>query len=110
METLIYKRTHNGDPDPASGVFGCNHWMGQVLGYLYDAVIGIGGISAWPRREGIAGRLTGISIGPHKSGGLKNPQVRLITFGTMDPLKSLFGRLRRAVFALLSAKGALDHE
>jgi hypothetical protein len=85
METLIYKRTHNGDPDPASGVFGCNHWMGQVRGYLYDAVIGIGGISAWPQREGIAGRLTWISIGPHKSGGLKNPQVTFDHFRHYGP-------------------------
>jgi hypothetical protein len=80
MRTLIYKRTHSGDPEPASGVFGSSEGrgcMGQVRGYQFDAVIGIGGISSWPQREGIAGRLTWVGIGPHKSG---DPAYPLVTF------------------------------
>lgn len=44
MRTLIYKRTHSGDPDSESGVFGNHDCMGSVKGWQYDAVIGIGGI------------------------------------------------------------------
>ena len=42
MRVLVYKRTHEGDPD-ASGLFGCNDCMGKVRGRKYDAVIGVGG-------------------------------------------------------------------
>ena len=66
MRTLIYKRTHSGDPDPQSGVFGNNDCMGTVKGWRYDAVIGIGGIGPEPLRKGIAGKLTWVGIGPHK--------------------------------------------
>jgi len=66
MRTLIYKRTHSGDPDPSSGVFGNNDCMGSVKGWQYDAVIGIGGIGPEPRRKGIGGKLTWVGIGPHK--------------------------------------------
>ena len=44
MRTLVYKRTHSGDPDPASGVFGNNNCTRSVRGWNFDAVIGIG---AW---------------------------------------------------------------
>ena len=30
MRTLIYKRTHSGDPDPTSGRFGVRDCMGKV--------------------------------------------------------------------------------
>jgi hypothetical protein len=66
MRTLIYKRTHSGDPDPKRGVFGNNDCMGSVKGWRYDAVIGIGGIGPEPKRERIAGKLTWVGIGPHK--------------------------------------------
>jgi hypothetical protein len=39
MRTLIYKRTHSGDPDPKAGVFGCNNCMNTVRGWGFDAVI-----------------------------------------------------------------------
>jgi hypothetical protein len=55
MRTLIYKRTHTGDPDPESGVFGNRDCMGTVRGRRFDAVIGIGGIGSMPKRQGIAG-------------------------------------------------------
>lgn len=68
MRTLVYKRTHNGDPDE-QGCFGINGCMGTVRSWPFDAVIGIGGIGDEPRREGIAGKLTWIGIGPHKTEG-----------------------------------------
>jgi hypothetical protein len=52
MRTLIYKRTHTGDPDPETGVFGNNDCMGEVRCWDFDAVIGIGGIGEEPRRYG----------------------------------------------------------
>ncbi len=68
MRTLVYKRTHDGDPDE-QGCFGINGCMGRVRGRSYDAVIGVGGIGAEPQREGIAAKLTWVGIGPHKTEG-----------------------------------------
>jgi hypothetical protein len=67
MRTLIYKRTHSGDPDPKTGEFGCNDCMGSVRGWEFDAVIGIGGIGSEPKRHGIACKLTWIGIGKHET-------------------------------------------
>jgi len=64
MRTLIYKRTHSGDPDPKIGVFGNHDCMGGVRAWPFDAVIGVGGVGEEPRGLGIAGRLTWIGIGP----------------------------------------------
>ena len=75
MRTLIYKRTHSGDPDPASGVFGNANCMRSVRAWPFDAVIGIGGIGPEPTRKGIAGKLTWIGIGPHKTGDPRRPHV-----------------------------------
>jgi hypothetical protein len=77
MRTLIYKRTHTGDPHPRLGVFGNKHCMGQVRGWAFDAVIGVGGIGAYAQAEGIAGLLTWVGIGAHKTGDLRRP---LVTF------------------------------
>jgi len=68
MRTLIYKRTHSGDPDPKTGVFGNNDCMGRNRGWDFGAVIGIGGMGPEPERKGIAGKLTWIGIGSHKIG------------------------------------------
>jgi hypothetical protein len=62
MRTLIYRRTHSGDPDPGTGVFGNHNCMKSVRGHCFSAVIGIGGIAKEPRRRGIAGKLTWIGI------------------------------------------------
>lgn len=81
MRTLIYKRTHSGDPDPERGVFGNNDCMGTVKGWQYDAVIGIGGIGPEPTRNGIAGKLTWVGIGPHKVfNNPNNPGSPRVTF------------------------------
>lgn len=69
--TLIYKRTHNGDPDSKTGVFGNKDCMGRVRGWLFDAVIGVGGTGYEPQHNGIAEKLTWIGIGPRKFGGTK---------------------------------------
>ncbi len=65
MRTLVYKRTHNGDPDCRTGIFGNHDCMGKVRGWEYDAVIGVGGIGPQARDEDIAGKLTWVGIGPH---------------------------------------------
>lgn len=65
VRTLVYKRTHKGDPDK-SGCFGIQDCMGQVRGYAFDAVIGIGGKSRWPRRQGIAEKINWIGLGARK--------------------------------------------
>jgi hypothetical protein len=75
MRTLIYKRTHIGDPDPETGEFGCHDCMGSVRGLEYDAVIGIGGIGPEATRHRIAGKLTWVGLGPHKCGDPKRPRV-----------------------------------
>jgi hypothetical protein len=68
MRILIYKRTHSGDPDPKTGVFGNHDCMGTVRGWPFDAVIGIGGVGREPQRYRIAGKLTWIGIGPQAIG------------------------------------------
>ena len=77
---MIYKRTHSGDPDPSSGVFGNNDCMGSVRGWQYDAVIGIGGIGPEPRRKGIGGKLTWVGIGPHRVDNLSKPRNPKVSF------------------------------
>jgi hypothetical protein len=64
MRTLIYKRTHSGDPDPKTGVFGNHDCVGEVREWPFDAVIGIGGIGQEPQDHRIAGKLTWIGVGP----------------------------------------------
>lgn len=65
MPTLIYKRTHSGDPDPCTGTFGNHDCMGGVRGWPFDAVIGVGGMGAEPVRWNIAGRITWVGLGVH---------------------------------------------
>ena len=90
MATLVYKMTHKGDPDSELGFWGVEDCMGQVRGYGFDAVIGIGGMTAEPvspgtlrmrrfyvasgfRRRGIARRLAQRLLARPETGG------RLIT-------------------------------
>lgn len=65
MRTLIYKRTHPGDPD-AGGLFGIHDCMGPVRKWPFDAVIGVGGIGAEPKRHGLDRKVNWIGIGPRK--------------------------------------------
>lgn len=68
MRTLIYKRTHSGDPNPETGIFGNKECMKSVRGWPFDAVIGVGGIGREPQQKGIARKLTWVGIGPQKDG------------------------------------------
>ena len=77
MRTLIYKRTHSGDPDPKTGVFGNNNCMKTVRGWGFDAVIGIGGTGRKPVCESIAGKLTWIGIGKHEA--ISDPRRSFVT-------------------------------
>lgn len=73
--TLIYKRTHRGDPDK-SGVFGVHDCMGQVRGWSFDAVIGIGGESPRADHKDIAHKINWIGMDPKKTKtGKRGPHV-----------------------------------
>lgn len=61
---LVYKRTHNGDPNE-DGVFGCNDCMRTVRDRDFDAVIGIGGITA--EKYKINGKINWIGINPKET-------------------------------------------
>jgi len=78
MRTLIYKRTHKGDPDK-QGRFGVNDCMGRVRSRDFEAVIGIGGIGSEAKAAGIDGRLNWIGIGPQKEHRFKM-RAPLVTF------------------------------
>ena len=93
MRTLVYKRTHTGDPD-SGGRFGIHGCMGRVRAWDYDAVIGVGGLGPEPTSHGIDGRVTWIGIGPRKATG-KDPRGPLVTFDH---------------FVLYDAHGPLLHE
>src|SRR5258708_8428758 len=93
MRTLIYKRTHNGDPD-AAGRFGIHDCMGQVRSWDFEAVIGVGGKGAEPRSHGLAGKVNWIGIGPHKGAWKKRGPIvtfdHFLYFGSAGP--SFFDR------------------
>jgi len=72
MNTLIYKRTHTGDPDN-KGIFGCDDCMGRVRRWAFNAVIGVGGKRPRPGSEGIALKVTWIGINPRET---ENPAPR----------------------------------
>jgi hypothetical protein len=74
MRTLIYKRTHPGDPD-RQGRFGIEDCMGQVRTWRFDAVIGVGGIGSEPRSHGLDGKVNWIGIGPHRVGTARRGPV-----------------------------------
>lgn len=87
MRTLVYKRTHNGDPDE-DGCFGIHDCMKTVRARSYEAVIGVGGVGAEPRSEGIAEKITWVGIGPRKTGRPDRPLVtfeRYLFFGPEGP-------------------------
>ncbi len=76
MATLVYKMTHSGDPDSDLGCWGVSDCMGQVRGYDFDAVIGIGGLSWWTDQTSRAGELIWIGLEPQPIlGGKRGPQL-----------------------------------
>lgn len=64
--TLVYKRTHMGDPD-SSGGFGINDCMKSVRQFEFENVIGLGGAGDEPRSDGIDRRINWIGLGAHKN-------------------------------------------
>jgi hypothetical protein len=78
LNTLVYKRTHKGDPCEC-GIFGIDDCMGQVRNWTFDAVIGVGGKSPWSRDAGIARKVNWIGICPSKSEA-PSPRESLVTF------------------------------
>lgn len=89
MRVLVYKRTHNGDPD-ANGCFGASDCMGTVRNREYDAVIGVGGIGSEAQSHGIDGEVNWIGIGPHKVyvDDKRGPEVmfdHFLYYGTEGP-------------------------
>lgn len=122
MRTLIYKRTHSGDPDPETGVFGNNDCMGQVRGRSFDAVIGVGGIGRESQKNCIDRKLTWVGIGPHKSSDQRSPLVsfdHFLYYGEQGPLleelapklaRHIYGRNVRVVLDSLSANERLEVE
>lgn len=78
LRTLVYKRTHTGDPD-SSGRFGIHGCMGRVRAWSFDAVIGVGGIGSEPTSYGIDGLVTWVGVGPHRSPA-KDTRGPLLTF------------------------------
>lgn len=89
MRVLVYKRTHNGDPD-ANGCFGADDCMGIVREREFDAVIGVGGIGPEAESNGIDGQVNWIGIGPHKKyvDDKRGPEVlfdHFLDFGTDGP-------------------------
>jgi len=90
MRVLVYKMTHDGDPD-ANGCFGAQDCMGRIRKRDFDAVIGIGGMGREAQSYGFAGKIIWVGIGPHKTAmhGMRGPSVRfqhLVDFGN-DGLK-----------------------
>jgi len=88
MRILVYKRTHNGDPD-ASGCFGTHDCMGTIRDRDFDAVIGVGGIGSEAEVHDIAGKVNWIGLCPHKTATHKRgPNVRFehfLDYGTEGP-------------------------
>ncbi len=78
MRVLVYKRTHNGDPD-SNGCFGACDCMGAVRDREFDAVIGVGGIGFEPKAHGIDGKVNWIGIGPYKT-AVPNKRGQEVTF------------------------------
>jgi hypothetical protein len=104
LRVLVYKRTHNGDPDE-SGCFGAHDCMGAVRDRDFDAVIGVGGVGREAQASGITGKINWIGIGPHKTPapGMRGVAVtfdHFHDFGTTGPdFRSLAPTLAERMYA-----------
>lgn len=113
MKTLLYKRTHKGDPDD-SGVFGVNDCMGKVRGWGFDAVIGVGGSRPDRGHEDIARKVNWIGIGPHELGATaKGPCLGFDFFHRFDEagpaLEERAPDLFRYMFVEKHVRAVLSH-
>jgi hypothetical protein len=100
MRVLIYKRTHPFDPS-TEGVFGCEDCMGAVRRRRFQAVIGVGGIGAEPRRWGIDRRLNWVGVGAHVSEivpmGYRGPLVTFDRFLLLEDQGPMLGIIAPAL-------------
>lgn len=81
---LIYKRTHDGDPD-ASGRFGIQDCMGRVRSFGFDGVIGVGGVSAWPVSQGIDKKVNWVGRRPLSvSNPVRGARAPVLEFARSD--------------------------
>lgn len=103
LSTLIYKRTHPGDPN-SRGHFGNEDCMGRVRAYSFDAIIGVGGIGAESSSHALDGKVNWIGIGPrrHDRPRGRGPIVTFDHFILLEsqgpPLASLAPTLARRLF------------
>ena len=93
MKIMVYKRTHNGDPDKY-GYFGVHDCMGTFRNRDFDAIIGIGGIGREARAQKIDNKLNWIGIGPHRIGWeRRGPILRFEHFCDFDTSGPNFRKL-----------------
>lgn len=85
-KVLIYKMTHEGDPNDEDQIWGETNCMGKVRTFGFDIVIGIGGHGDLPKKQGIAGRVIWIGRQPKQINSTWPYPV--IQFGTMRYLGS----------------------
>ncbi len=98
-KTLIYKRTHRGDPDDR-GIFGVHDCMGSVRGWRFDSAIGVGGSNPDPGHKDIAGKVTWIGIDPEVVGKtLRGPVLRFNWFRRFDEIGPELKILAPSLFA-----------
>ena len=97
--TLVYKRTHRGDPDDR-GIFGVHDCMGKVRSWSFDSVIGVGGSKPDPGHEGIAGKVTWIGLGPENVGKTARGAIlRFRKFRRFDEVGPELKHLAPSLFA-----------
>lgn len=103
MNTLIYKRTHTGDPNN-KGIFGCDDCLGRVRRWPFNAVIGVGGKRPRPGSEGIALKVTWTGINPRETANpaRRGPRLKFGDFRLWDEdgpfLETLAPNLFRYMF------------
>jgi hypothetical protein len=75
--------------------------MGRVRAREYDAVIGVGGLSAEPQACGIAGRITWVGVGAHRGEsipvGYRGPIVEFDRFKLFDKAGPMLDELAPAL-------------
>jgi len=102
LNTLVYKRTHRGDPDE-SGVFGIHDCMGRVRRWAFEAAVGVGGKKPDRGHEDIANKINWIGIRPFKKeAGGKGPRVEFEHFLLLEEdgphIRDLAPKLYRHMF------------
>jgi hypothetical protein len=98
MRVLVYKRTHDGDPD-SEGRFGIHDCMGEIRGRSFEAVIGIGGKGKDAIKSGVCGKINWIGITPHKTTDPETGYL-IVTFAKFKFFGTEGARLRQVALNL----------